>query len=104
MNKLSFKDYYESKQELKQQNESTVRFKTTHDICKYCKVPFILSESKVYVPLKPRDAITVEWKRTGNDIVPLTFNINGIEYLPSWNPSKMKTWVQQTTTQLFEAV
>lgn len=104
MNKLSFKEYYESKLELKQQNESTVIFKTTHDIGKYCKVPFMISESKVYVSLKPRDSMVVEWKRTSNDIVPLSFNINGVEYLPSWNSSKMKTWVQQTATQIFEAV
>lgn len=104
MTKLSFKDYYESKKSLLGQSDATVIFRTKHDVYKYCKVPFSLNENKVYVSFKPKDVLIVEWQRTGNNIKPLRFEINGQEYYPSWNEAKMKSWVEQTTTQLFEAV
>ena len=70
MTKLSFKDYYESKKSLLGQSDATVVFRTKHDVAKYCKVPFSLNESKVYLSFKPRDSLIVEWQRTGNNIIP----------------------------------
>lgn len=102
MKNLSFKQYYDSKQRLLLEATSSVKFVTTHDVYKYCKVPFSLEENKTYVSFKPKDIIVVEWQRSGEDIIPLSIEINEQKYTPSWNNKKMKTWVESSTTQKFD--
>lgn len=99
MTKLSFKDYYQSKVSLLEQDNSVIHFKTRHDVYKYCKVPMIVNGNKVYVAFKPKDKIVVEWDRIGENIIPKKFIINENEHIPTWNPQKMKSWVEQTTIQ-----
>ena len=100
--KLSFKEYYDSKQLLLRENTATVEFQTTHDVYKYCRVPFSLNETKTYVSFKPKDKINILWERSGGVIVRKQFTISEVTYIPLWNSAKMKTWVEQTTIQLFE--
>lgn len=101
MKNLSFKQYYESKQRLLLEATSVVKFKTVHDVYKYCKVPFSLEENKTYISFKPKDVIIVEWQRSGDNIIPLNIEINKQIYVPSWNDKKMKTWVETSTIQKF---
>lgn len=102
MKRLTFKEYYESKQYLLVETSSTVNFKTKHDVYKYCKVPFTKDDNKIYFSFKPKDIIVVEWQRTGQEISPLGFQINNENYVPSWNSKKTKTWVETSTTQIFD--
>jgi hypothetical protein len=99
--KLSFKQYYESKINLKKVTEETVTFRTSHDVYKYCKVPFLLENNKTYIAFKPKDVIVVEWHRTGDQITPVQFTINDVDYIPSWNTTKTRDWVQTSTLQIF---
>ena len=41
MTQLSFKEYYESKQQLIKASESNVRMTIEYTVLKYCKVPVI---------------------------------------------------------------
>lgn len=101
MKKLSFKEYYESKQKLLTETVS-VTFKTKHDIYKYCKVPFTVEGERIYVSFKPKDVVVVEWERSDDIICPLIFELNSTLYTVAWNPKKMKTWVETSTIQLFD--
>jgi len=102
MKKLSFKEYYESKQKLLSESDTVVVFKTKHDVYKYCKVPFTVDGERKYVSFKPKDTIMVEWQRTGNEIIPLVVEIGTASHNLAWNSKKMKSWVETSTTQLFE--
>lgn len=102
MKKLSFKDYYDSKIKLLTESVTPIVFKTKHDVYKYCKVPFIVNDEKKYISFKPKDLLIVEWQRIGNNIIPIKFQLNETDLLFSWNDKKMKTWVETSTTQLFD--
>lgn len=99
---MSFKEYYDSKQRLILETTRSVVFKTKHDVYKYCKVPFTIDGEKKYISFKPKDMLIVEWERVGNEIKPLKFEMNDIELLLLWNEKKMKSWVETSTTQLFD--
>ena len=99
MTKLSFKEYYQSKVSLLEEDTKIIKFKTRHDVYKYCKVPLMLNETKVYVAFKPKDRIVVEWDRIGNNITPVRIIFNENEHTPTWGAQKMKSWVEQTTIQ-----
>lgn len=102
--KLSFKEYYESKTVLLRESSSVVEFNTIHDVYKYCRVPFSLNESKTYVAFKPKDKLHVLWERRNGIISRKQFTIAGNTYLPLWNRSKMKVWVEQSTIQIFDTI
>lgn len=102
MKRLTFKEYYESKQKLIKESDEVIRFFTTHDVYKYCKVPFLLEETKTYLSFKPKDNILVEWERNNGIISPIGFKINDKQYAPTWNSKKMKSWVETSTTQIFD--
>ncbi len=99
--KLTFKEYYDSKSILLKETQTSVKFKTSHDVYKYCRVPFSLNESKTYVAFKPKDKIEVLWERVDGVIYRKEFTISETTYIPLWNSTKMKTWVEQSTTQIF---
>lgn len=98
--KLSFKQYYEAKQKLLEQSSSSVSFKTTHVLHKYCKVPLLLEEIKHYISFKPKDRITIHWNRNASEITPICIELNEKTLTPSWNGRKMKTWVETSTFQI----
>ena len=99
MKKLSFKEYYDSKILLLEKFATPVIFKTHHIVQRYCKVPFIKADERVYISFKPKDLLIVEWNRTGDILTPLSFEILNDEYTPAWNAPKMKTWVSQASRQ-----
>lgn len=101
MKKLSFKQYYDSKQHLLTELSKPITFKTTHSLYKYCKVPLQLDEERKYVAFKPNDLIVVEWQRQGDEITPLSIEINQQTHQITWNPKKMKSWVETSSTQAF---
>jgi hypothetical protein len=98
MAQQTFKEYYDASKLLKR-DDIVVEFATEHTVYKYCKVPFILNEEKTYISFKPKDVINIKWERIGDNIRPLYININEEHHDLVWQPAKMKTWVEQSTTQ-----
>lgn len=103
MRKLSFKEYYESKMTLMEQNAAItpIRFKTTHTVYKYCKIPLQLNEDKIYVSFKPNDQIVIEWERNKDELTPLNLEMRESICSRYWSGQKMKTWISQSTYQVF---
>lgn len=104
MKKLSFKEYYDSKITLITETSKPVIFVTSHNLNKYCKIPFTLNESKTYIAFKPKDNIIIEWSRSGDIITATKITINTTTYAPSWNGQKFKKWVETSSTQLFNVL
>lgn len=102
MHKLSFKEYCESKEILLESSTTKVMFNTTHIVNKYCKIPLYLIDAKVYVSFKPRELILIEWQRVGSTIELSSICVHDQTYNSVWVAEKIKSWVQQTTTQLFD--
>lgn len=100
--KLTFKEYYQNKQFLLNEASSTVYFSTVHDVSKYCKIPLLEVADKVYLSLKPRDRLLIEWKRNDSEFAALKITFNDKVYTPTWNAAKTKKWVETTTSQIFE--
>jgi hypothetical protein len=100
---LSFKDYLEAKNRLKQAGENCPRIKQLYEVRKYCKIPLhdgINEEEKVYVSLKPKDTIEILWEYQAVDHpIPLqlclTFDDDKIMYF-TWSNAKINKWVESS--------
>lgn len=109
MNKISFKQYFESKQKLKAAGEDCPKYIKEYTVSKYCKLPLLEevdSEEKTYVSLKPKDSIEIFWEMP--DLVhPIPRYIKLIteeqiekKYYFSWNLMKVNKWLELTTIPL----
>lgn len=105
--KLGFKEYFDSKQVLREMAEVSFDCTTQHEIIRYCKVPFLIKENltKTYVSIKPRDVVSVHWSTdaSGNRIietVKLTNKEGNCELTPSWDSKKIKSWIEHNSIQL----
>lgn len=107
MDKISFKQYYESKQKLKAAGEDCPRYFREYVVNKYCKLPLledISSEEKIYLPLKPKDKIEIFWE-VADLVNPVPryiriFNEETLEdkkYYFSWNLMKINKWLELST-------
>ena len=100
MKKLTFKEYYESKEALLQASLNLPKIVTEYIVKKYCKLPVILEADKDYIPLKPKDAVKILWEFHGDDTVHVkSIMIEGIAYSPVWSDEKIKKWVESTTME-----
>jgi len=63
MKKITFKEYLQSKEKLRQAlTESPVHL-ATYSVNKYCKIPVGETKAtKEYIALKPKHKVIVEWK------------------------------------------
>jgi hypothetical protein len=106
--KLTFKDYLDSKEKLREAVEKTPQRTAIYNVRKYCKL--IVGESKSsksHVTLKPNQKICVEWMYTDIDnptIVSLTFegldDINQDDQFETyWNGYKLLRWLNCNTTE-----
>lgn len=106
--KLTFKEYLDSKQKLREAIEKTPQRTAQYTVRKYCKL--IVGESKEakqQISLKPTHKIVVEWLYTDIDnptIVKLTFE--GIKEVDAdqdfetfWNGKKLEKWLNRNTTE-----
>ena len=108
MKKITFKEYLESKEKLRQAiSESPIRT-ATYIVNKYCKLPIGESkEDKQYVSLKPKHKIIVEWKY--NDIDNLDFvkmqfeNVKDMDSAESfetlWASERFHKWLHRNTRE-----
>ncbi len=108
MAKLSFKEYLDSKEKLREAVLKTPQRTASYNVRKYCKL--IVGESKdskEQVALKPKQKIIIEWLYTDVDnptIVNMTFEgVKEIEaeeeYQTYWNGTKLLKWLNRNTTE-----
>lgn len=107
MQKISFKQYFESKQRLKAAGEDCPKYFQEYVVSKYCKLPLledINSEEKVYVALKPKDKVEIFWEVT--DLVhPIPRYVKIIseevvedkKFFFSWNLMRVNKWLELST-------
>lgn len=101
MKKLSFKEYYNSKEQLLRASNNLPRVISEHVVKKYCKVPLMDdANNKDYVALKPKDTIKILWEfhDIKNPQVK-SITINETKYSPCWDNDKVKRWIDQTTLE-----
>ena len=105
-NNLTFKEYLESKERLREAIAITPQQIVHYTVNKYCKL--IVGESKddkEQINLKPNQAIIVEWLY--NDIdnptpLKITFegvcpNIDSLNYKTYWQPQKFQKWLRKNS-------
>lgn len=106
--KLSFKEYYESKQRLRSACESVPRIRNEYRLTKYCKVPVfesLDSDDKIYISFKPKDRIEVMWEGvnefddypTAKYIVLISEDSRTV--FPCWSNTKLHKWIENTTNE-----
>lgn len=107
--RLSFKEYYDSKKTLLSAYDDVLRIRTEYVLTKYCKFPIFESldgDERMYVSFKPRDVIEVLWERTNEfDDYPaakcfVLVSEAGKEVFPCWNNKKIHKWVERNTNEL----
>lgn len=103
---LTFKEYLESKEKLREAIKETPQQATQYDVSKYCKLVVGESkEEKEQINLKPNQTIIVEWlyddidnptptKITFEGVCP---NIDSSEYNTYWQPHKLQKWLLRNT-------
>lgn len=105
MEKITFKQYLESKEQLfKAINEIPV-CETSYIVNSYCKLPVISEEeNKQYVSLKPKHKLIVEWlyknenKPEATKIILESENgMDELEYKPVWSNEKFTNWLLKNT-------
>ena len=106
--KLTFKDYLDSKEKLREAVLKTPQRTAMYNIRKYCKL--IVGESKETkqeISLKPKHKICVEWLYTNVDnptVVSVMFE--GVKEIPVedqyetyWDGQKLSKWLNRNATE-----
>lgn len=108
MDKLTFKEYLESKEKLREALRNTPQRDAEYVVRKYCKL--VVGESKEvkeYVALKPNQKILVEWVYNNLDnptVVGIRFDgVRDIdsedEFLTYWDGIKLQKWLLRNTRE-----
>jgi len=101
--KLTFKEYLESKNFLKEALSRTPRTTTRYVVKKYCKLVLGERDEKQYVNLKPHNVVEVEWLHedvTNPSPTRITFlNTDSIsadeEFNTFWEGKRLLTWLHK---------
>ena len=105
---LTFKQYLETKEKLREAIKSTPQRTAEYIVRKYSKLPIGESkEFKQFVAVKPKHRIIVEWLY--NDIdnpTPLNIRFEGVDniesvvdYATPWSGSKLVKWLTRNTRE-----
>lgn len=104
--KLSFKEYYKSKELLKRAGVENVRTHIEYSVTKYCKIPVLESyeSDKQYYPLKPKDIVRILWEYEENTpvlkkMMIIGENENEQEFIPCWTSNKVYEWTNANCRQ-----
>lgn len=108
MEKLTFKQYVDSKKQLLEAIKETPVHSSTYVIKKYCKL--IVGESKdnkESISLKPSNVINVQWLYESVDNPkPLLLTFEGVrgtisddEYNVYWSGSKLQEWLLKNAVE-----
>ena len=108
MRHLSFKEYLDSKEQLKEAIARSPIQSHVYQITKYCKLAIDIDGKKTEVYLKPKQTISVAWSyRDVHDANPTpitvsfhdTTNMDEIDkYNFAWPANKVGTWIDNNTS------
>ncbi len=100
--KLTFKEYFNTKEQLLEAVKRTPKRTAEYTVRKYCKLPVGESkDTREYIPLKPKQVITVDWLYEDIDNptpMGLRFqNVKNVEatnlYPTFWERQKLLKWL-----------
>ena len=105
MKHLSFKQYYDSKEQLKKAGVENIRSHIEYSITKYCKIPVMESfnDEKVYLSLKPKDTVKILWEYESETPILKKLVIvldEEKEVIPCWTSNKMYEWADAYFRQI----
>ena len=109
--KLTFKEYVESKERLREAVKSTPQQEIQYTVRKYCKLVVGESkETKEQINLKPNQTITVEWLYEDFDNpTPLRINFDGVTAIESdkefgtmWEGFRLERWLLRNAREEIE--
>ena len=106
--RLTFKQYLESKKTLREAVEQTPKQTKTYTVNRYCN--FVIGESKddrQSVNLRPNSTITIDWLYEDIDNpTPFKVGFDGLrdsdpmdDLLPAWSSQKIQKWLIRNTTE-----
>ena len=108
MNKLSFKDYLESKKQLLQAIKESPIQTVNYDITTYCKLIVGEKDDKQTISLKPKQSIVIEWEYSDiNDVPnPISIRFEDVrdvddleEFTTYWSGDKLRCWLQKNAME-----
>lgn len=105
MKHLSFKDYYNTKEQLKRAGVENIKTTIEYSITKYCKIPVVESfaSGKQYLALKPKDTVKILWEYESETPILKKLVIvteSEQEYIPCWTSNKMFEWTGANCKQI----
>lgn len=108
MKNLSFMEYMESKNTLKNSIPPTKKFIEKYILMKYCRVPVLTEDEdeSEFISFKPKDVIQVlKEEKINGDIVIKNFSSvhEGFCSDPTtfkWSQSKVESWLDNTCAQI----
>ena len=105
-NKLSFKEYWKSKEILKEAGNKSIAYSKVYKLNKYCKIPIIENNKRDYINFKPKDLVEIHWEydinlKTTQLVKFCIINESGtVQKSVIWSSKKLVEWVNSST---FEA-
>lgn len=109
MEKLTFKQYLASKEQLREAIKRTPIQSIEYIIKRYCKLTIGESkDARDHVSLKPKQKIIVEWRYDNIKEIPTPMNVTfvgvgtvmeGQEYKVLWNGERLQNWLTKNTTE-----
>lgn len=106
--KLTFKEYVESKDRLREAVKSTPQREVQYTVRKYCKLVVGESkEAKEQIILKPSQTITIEWLYENFDNpTPLSITFEGVKsveadkiFNTSWEGFRLERWLMRNARE-----
>lgn len=108
--KLTFKEYINSKDCLREAVNKSPERTASYTISKYCKIAIGESkQSKEYVSLKPKQRVEVDWLYediSNPDVISIRFyGVDGIkdgdEFDILWGHNRLGKWLEKNTRETF---
>lgn len=109
LSELTFKQYLDSKDQLREALKQTPVRKAEHIMRKYCKLPVGESkEEKEYIALKPKHKVIVEWLYDDPDNPKLeSVAFEGVDeveidkkHSSFWPDERFKSWLERNTREV----
>lgn len=109
MEKLTFKQYLESKDQLIKAMENVPVVVQEYEVRKYCTLTVGEDEEeKLAIPLKPKNRVIVEWQYDSVEHpLPLSIKVEGVSYIDEtdtfntfWSNEKLKKWLSVYTKEV----